>query len=389
MKTKKRNPAKELEDSLVIIKTLPTKKKKKIEDVEPKKKKKKKASDTVIDVTGGEKKKKKKVDGSVMPVEKDSYIIVRYQGKNRLALAHNPERNRAYIDASLATDEPISITYDSDTLLAALGRNPKPGSAAFGVKINPFVSSEQTEHGEFNYFRELNDLEKKAFASALKRTKATMNELGVGSVLPVQRFDIMPAKGKYAGMYMFRRKGDDVNDSITLMPMSFEDRKYNQYVLLHEYGHAVWCRLMSKALQARWIALFHGRLELTNIAKDRLESMLDELLAFQGNLKEFYKELPDDDRPIFNEVLGHYKRYHKMDSRSLDVLHIENTEKFASMWPKRTTIVENIKEDPSAYAMTKPEEFWAEAFAFTATGRNMSKDITKLMERTLKMLKSV
>ena len=369
------------------------KKKKKVIEDAPLKKKKKKAKntgDTVIDVSGAapKKKKKAKVEATVMPVEKDSYIIVKYQGKNHLALAHNPERCRAYIDATLASDEPVSLTYDADTLIANLGRNPKRGASAFGVKVIPFISSEATSHGEFNYFRELNDLEKKALASALKRTRDTMNELGVGHVLPVQRFDILPKKGKWAGMYYFRRKGEEVNDRIELMPDSFEDRKYNQYLLLHEYGHAVWYRLMNKALQAKWIALFHSRLELTNIAKERLEPMLDELLAFQGTLKEFYKELPDDDRPIFREVLSHYKRYHKLDSRSLDILHIENTEKFASMWPKRTTIVENIKEDPSAYALTKPEEFWAESFAFHATGRTLSKDITKLMKKTLANINS-
>lgn len=356
------------------------------------KKKKKKKVEAVVEVKKKKKKKSAGVESSkakpeVQRVEKDSYIIVRHKGKNVLALAHNPERNRAYIDKTLATDDPVSITYDDESLLAQLGTKPKAG-AAFGVKINPFVSSATTRHGQFNYFREMSELEHKALNSALKRTKETMNELGAGAVLPAATFDIMPPKGKYAGMYHYKRKGEEVTDSITLMPLTFEDRKYNEYVLLHEYGHAVWYRLLSKPLQARWIALFHNRLELTNIAKERLDAMLAELLEFQGSLKEYHKEATDEDRAVFNEVMNHYKRYHKMDSRSLNILHVENPEKFATMWPKRTTIVENVKEDPSAYAMTKPEEFFAETFAFHATGRTMTKDITKLIKITLKNIKS-
>ena len=347
--------------------------------------KKKKKGDKVKK-KGDKVKKERKPSVEVMPVPKDSYVIVEYQGRNFLALAFNPERNRAILDNSLASDEPITMEYDERTLLAALGTKPRVGTTAFGVKIQPFIGQSETEYGLFNYHRELSDLEKKALRSALKRTYATMSENNLESIFPIGKFNVFPKKGKYAGMYHYRRKGDEVNDAIDLHPVTFEDRKYNEYLLLHEYGHAVWYRLMDSAIKAKWIALYHSRLELANVKKEQLDGMLKDLLHFTGTLKEFLKELPDEERLVFREVLSYIKRYHKLDNYALEILHVENTERFASLWPKRATIIESVKEDPSAYAMTKPEEMFAESFAFHLTGRTLSKDIRVLIKRTLKSL---
>ena len=335
-------------------------------------------------------KKKKKVVASPsagMPIEKDSYIIVRQGNKHALALAINPERNRAVLDATLADDEPKHIEYDESTLIANLGTKPRVGGSAFGVKIEPFISSVASKYGEMLFFRKLEDKEKKALKSALRKTYDRMIESSL-NVFPFTTMRILPKRGKYAGCYKFRRKMSDVWDSVELFPETFEDVKYNEYVLFHEYAHAVWYKMLDVRYKARWIKMYHKRLDLSNILKDRLEPMLDELLQFAGNLSDFYKEQDDENRLVFREVLAHYKRYHKMDSYSLDILHVEDTEKFASMWPKRATLVES-KPDLSEYSMTKPEEFFAEAFAFYMTGRSMPKDITKLMDKTLTALQSV
>lgn len=349
------------------------------------KKKKKNSGDVQIDVTT-EKKKKKKAKAKAMPIEKDSYILVRVGSKHKLALAINPERGRAVIDETLADDEPQHIEFDENNLVCNLGTKPKAGTA-FGVRIEPYVSTVSSKYGPMHFFRELNDLEKKAFKRALRRTYDGMLEQNL-NVFPFSQMKITPKRGKYAGMYMFRRKQSEVWDAVVLHPESFEDTKHNEYLLYHEYGHAVWYKMIPANYKARWIKLYHKRLELLNILKDRLEPMLDELLKFAGSLRDFYKELEEEDRHVFREVMSHYKRYHKMDSYSMDILHTEDTEKFASMWPKRATLVE-ARPDLTEYSMTKPEEFWAEAFAFHMQGRKMPKDITKTMEKTLTALQSV
>lgn len=342
-----------------------------------------------IDVSGDIKPKKKKQktrDISLgMPVEKDSYIIVKVGTKNYLCLAINPERGRAVIDSTLIDDEPKTIEYDEQNLVAVLGTKPKPGSA-YGVKINPYISSVETKYGPIHFYRELNEREMKSFKKALKSTYAKMIDSTL-DVFPFTAMRVYPKRGKYAGQYEIRRKGSEISDKIDLFPETFEDAEWNEYLLFHEYGHAVWYKMVQSRTKARWIKMFHKRIELTNFLKERLVSLLDECLAYQdGNLKDFFKELDDESKAVFKEVLAHYKKYHKLDSRSLDILFTEDSEKFASMWPKRSTVVES-KMDPSEYALTKPEEFFAETFAFYMQNRKMSGDIKKLMEKTLTQIK--
>ena len=337
-----------------------------------------------------EKKKEKKPKAPpMMHIQKDSYVIVRQGNKHFLCLAINPERNRAVIDKTLADEEHQTIEYDENNLVANLGLNPKAGSVAFGVKINPYISSVDSKYGPMHFFRVLEDLEKKALKSALRRTYDAMLEKNL-NIFPLGSIKFFPKKGNYAGMYHIKRSMSEFTDGIDLFPDTFTDRSYNEYVLYHEYGHAVWFRMVPASYKARWIKLYHKRLELNSILKDRLESMLGELMEFTGTFKEFYKELEDEsqDRLVFREVLSHYKRYHKLDGRSLEILWLEDSEKFASMWPKRTTIVES-RPDLSEYSMKNPDEFFAEAFAFHMTGKTMPKDITKAMEKTLKALQSI
>lgn len=352
-----------------------------------KEKKVKKKDKTKIDVSGDIKPKKQKTRevGKGMPVEKDSYIIVKVANKNFLCLAINPERGRAVIDSTLVDDEPKMVEYDEQNLVAVLGTKPKPGSA-YGVKINPYISSVETKYGPIHFYRELNEREMKSFKKALKATYAKMVEDSL-DVFPFTAMRVYPKRGKYAGMYEIRRKGTEVSDKVDLFPETFEDAEWNEYLLFHEYGHAVWYKMVQSRMKARWIKMFHKRIELTNFLKERLVSLLDECLAYQdGNLKDFFKELDDESKAVFKEVLAHYKKYHKLDSRSLDILFTEDSEKFASMWPKRSTVVES-KADISDYAGTKPEEFWAECFAFHMTGRKMPGDVVKLMEKTLTQIK--
>lgn len=351
------------------------------------KEKKLKAS-TKIDVSGDKPAKKAQKTREVsrgMPVEKDSYIIVKVGTKNFLCLAINPERGRAVIDATLIDDEPKTIEYDEQNLVAVLGTKPRPGSA-YGVKINPYISSVETKYGPIHFYRELNEREMKSFKKALKSTYTAMTDNHM-NVFPFSAMRVYPKRGKYAGQYEIRRKGTEIWDRVDLFPETFEDPQWNEYLLYHEYGHAVWYKMVQSRTKARWIKMFHKRIELTNFLKERLESLLDECLNYQdGNLKDFMKELDDESKAVFKEVLAHYKKYHKLDGKSLAILFTEDSEKFASMWPKRSTVVES-KADPSEYALTKPEEFFAECFAYHMQGRKATGDIAKLMEKTLLQIK--
>lgn len=346
---------------------------------------------SVIDMTGAaERKRNKKRNQSKersqerstdIEVAKDSYVIVRRGSKNYLGFAFNPERNRCLIE--LQNGEEETIEYDNDTLLAALGTKPKMGQTAFGVKIQPVLGSKDLPIGRVVYRRELTDLDKKAFTSAMKRTYKAMRDQRL-DIFPIGKITLLPKKGRYAGMYYYRRKGDEVFDSIELHPDSFEDRKYNEYILYHEYAHAIWYKKLEQHVRAKWVKAFQKRIEPELHKQRSMEAMLKELMEAQVLVQDFRKELDDEGKALFKEVLSHYKRYHRLDPKAMNLLLTEDSNKFAELWPTRMTTIKNVKHDISEYASTSTEEFFAEAFAYHMTGRTLPKDITKLLNYTVK-----
>lgn len=364
-------------ESIDVSGMLPNKKKKKKRpDVEVKKKKKR------TDVEVKKKKKKRPVEDVGITVGKDHYVIVKRGNKNILALAFNPERNRCVVD--LKDGEQETIEYTAETLIANLGPKPVSGSKAFGVTIMPLLGSTDSPLGTVEYYREMSDLDNKAFNSALRRVKATLEENLVHDILPIGTIKIKPKSGKYAGMYHYKRKGDEVLDSIDLHPQTFEDRKYNEYVLLHECAHAVWYRLVNRKNKSRWVAMFQSRIEQLHHRQKQMDQLLKELVESQESVKEFERSLEEDMRPIFKEVVSHYKRYHRLDVRSMDLLLEEDSVKFAALWPSQAVAIQSVRTDISEYASTSPEEFFAEAFAYHLTGKTLAKDVTKLIKYTVK-----
>ena len=356
------------------------KKKKRPVEVEVKKKKKKRPVE--VEVKKKKKKRPVEVDVDALPVGKDNYIIVKHGSKNVLALAFNPERNRCVID--LKNGEQETLEYDSTTLIANLGPTPAAGGKAFGVTIMPLIGSTQTPSATINYYREMSELDNKAFNSALRRAHKTMEDLSLDTIFPVGMINLKPKRGKYAGMYTYKRKGEEVLDSIDLFPPTFEDRAYNEYVLLHEYAHAVWYRLVNRKNKSRWVALFQSRIEQVHHRQKQMDVMLKELLDSQETVKEFERSLDEDMRTIFKEVVQHYKRYHRLDIKSMDLLLEEDSVKFASLWPRQAVAIQSVRTDISEYASTCPEEFFAEAFAYHVTGKTLAKDVTKLIKYTVK-----
>jgi hypothetical protein len=319
----------------------------------------------------------------MIPVNKDDYIIVRQGSKKYLCLAHNPERNKAVFDASFAEEEVRYADYDEDTLLANLGPKPPVGTSAFGVKIEPYVKTTELPIGTVYHFRRMKKAEGKAFRAAVKKTYKKMMDANL-DVFPFTSTYIYPKRGKYSGMYSYSVRISEVSDKLTLFPETFEDQKWNEYMLFHEYGHAVWYKMLDNRVRAKWIKLYQKRMELTIGLKDNLANLLDDFLKSDEPIKSYKRMLEDHEQLVFGEAVAYIKRYYKLDENAIDILRIEDATRFAEMWPKRTVIIENIKEDPSKYAMTKPEELFAETFAFYMKGNTISSDLKKLMDNTLR-----
>lgn len=383
---KKKKPKPEPEAEVVVKKS----KKKEVEPP-PSKKKKKKSSggDTVIDVSGRLKdehvpQSKEKV---VLPivVGKDNYIIVRVGARYKLGFAHNPERNACYLEETLNSDEPEVFEYDEKTLIACLGTDPEIGTA-FGVHVEPQRSETESEFGKLFYYRKMNKAEKKAFKWALEKALDVLKENKLDGVLPVKRLEVRNKKGKYAGTYSIKRKGDDVQDKITFHPQVMEDPKYNLYIVLHEVSHALWFRKMSDEFRARWLVSYNEHTHVNKAKKSQLESMLKRLVESQVGIREFNKDLDDEDKAIFREILVYLKRHHKLSPQDVNLLLTHNSQVLGEIWPTSASLSES-DQPITAYAATKVEEFFAEALSHSLTGHKLPGKIDKLLQKTLKHIR--
>lgn len=393
IKKKKKKPAEAVDLPWDEDKPKKKKKKKEAEPVveAPKKKKKKKESggDVVLSVSGREKEvipdSKAKV---VLPiiVGKDNYIIVRVGSKCKLGFAHNPERNTCYLEETLQSDEPIVFEYDEKTLIACLGADPEIGTA-FGVHIEPQRSEQEHEIGPIIYHRKLKKEEKKAFKWGLDKAVATLKEHKLDDVLPIKRVELRNKKGKYAGHYAIKRKGTETTDKIVFHPQVLEDPKYNLYIALHELAHALWFRKISDEFRARWLVSYNEHTHVNKAKKSHMESLLKQLIESQASIREFQKELQDDeDKALFREVMVYLKRHHKLSPQDVNLLLTHNSQVLGEIWPTSASLSES--ELPvSAYAATSVEEMFAESMAYFLTGQKLPKKIDKLVQKTIKHIR--
>lgn len=347
------------------------------------KRKKKKSNDTVAKVSAGsEVVKAEETERPMLPVEKDDYIIVKVGNKNKLCFAHNPKRNTSYIEDTLNSDEPVTVEYDGFSLIANLGKEPIPGKV-FGVDVKPHYGEVATPLGPMHYYRKTDDEEKKAIRIGIKKTVARVEELGIEKVLPITRLEIHPPKGKWAGSYHVSFKSGSAEDKITLSPKMLNDQIWNHYVFQHEIGHAIWYRYVPDKVRADWLELYNSNTKVSKAKKSDMESLCEALCSSQMSVRDFQKDIDEEELAQFKEALGYFKKVHKMSIDDVDILLKVNSRGLASIWP--TSAATSTNETlVSEYAKTSVQELFAEAYAFYATGKDLGKTVRKLMEKTLK-----
>ncbi len=321
-----------------------------------------------------------------IPVNADDYVIVRHNRKMKSALILNPKSHQAVLVDTLESDEPEHIKYEDVDLVANLGPKPTVGKV-HGVHIEPVRRSAEKPYGLLVFYMKLEKSEIKTIKSAFTFMFEWLNERSILNVLPVKRIEIREKRAKWAGMYTIKRlKTGEAADSIQLFCKDgFNDKEFMRYVVAHETGHALWYKLTSEKLKSQWVELYRDRINVSKYTEKQLESLLDDVLQYEGGVSAYAREIADDDtRQLIKEVYSYLKRTYRLDRKNVDLLMDNNTKKLAEMWPTSADLSVNRIVDLGEYAMTKPEEFFAEAFAFHVVGKKLPKDCRKLMEETLK-----
>lgn len=356
-------------------------------DLKPKKAKKNK--DEVIDVSGGASDlipTKKKTERVLLPVDKDDFIVVRVGKKNKLCFAHSPKRNTAYIEDTMNLDEPVTVEYDADTLIANLGKDPAPGKA-YGVDIQPHYGDFQSDIGNVHLYRKLDDDEKKALTVSIKKIVKKVEEQGLAKVFPIKRVEILNQKGRWAGEYKISNKTGEVEDVIRLFPKILSDQIHNQYIWAHELGHAVWFRYVPDRLRSEWLEMYNESTKVSKAKKSQMEDLCTALVSSQQSVREFQRDIEEEELAMFKEALSYLKKIHKMSPEDVNILLNQNSKVLVAIWPT-TASISNNESLCGDYAKVSVHELFAEAYAFYTTGKQVPKSIQKLLEKTIKAVKA-
>lgn len=326
----------------------------------------------------------------MIQVSKEDYLVVKHNNRNKLVYVLNPGSCRGIVNESLATDEPENVEYEQEDILCNLGASPKPGKI-YGVNVNPFVKTIETKRfGPIHLFRNLNDKEMKSLKKGMKRAYAKFEEHAVTRFLPLSKICVYPKRGKHAGMYYAKTKGDEVTDWLDLYPETFEDAAFNEYMLCHEFAHGLWYRCVPSEIKVKWLALYQKRLHLSTVTGKDLEDLCEAVVKYGSGVRDYMKEVAGTEEKegmILKEVLSYFKRYHRMSAQDVDAMLSYDSEKFADMWPTAATLSEPFA-DISKYSLTSVEEFFAEAVAYFMVGFKLPKDVQKGLDATFKKCRS-
>lgn len=321
-----------------------------------------------------------------MPIKKGDFLIVEaakrclikvkeIDGKNISGLNQKMKRG-----ADGQYEKRLTVAVRRKDVLLNLGPAPMPGKV-YGVNIEPLYRKVETNTcGTILFFVDMDDKKVELTKKALIRTFKKLKKKRLGG-LSVE-IEIRKAEGKYAGYYHFMPKSP--TDELCIKPnfdmMTPADL---EYVIAHEYAHGIWYRMMRPDNIAKWIALYDKHMLPTKVEQDELADIYAELES-HGSMRDFMKSCDEETLPVVKACLKAIKSVHGVDRKHLDML-LRHGHSIEEYWP---TQVEYSDRGVivSEYARKNPEEFFAEAFAFWFAGKNLPKEVSKLLIRSLAQL---
>lgn len=290
---------------------------------------------------------------------------------------------KGVLDNTLGTDSPETLSFDRLDILVNVGVRPRPGKV-YGVTVEPYIKAIQSKRwGEIHSHVRMKPEKEKEVLVAFSKVHQWLEANSLLSAASSMRIELRPKQptgDKYAGWYKFKSKGTDI---LCIKPQSQEPLLY---ILSHEYGHGLWYRSLSDKQKARWVGVYHEACEVERRAQEQLSKLRKDLQKI-GNVSHFLKELEDDERLIFRAALSYISKVHHLNSKNLDALLAEQEHTtIQAIWPTKVEIGKP-KALISDYGRKSVEELFAEAVAFSCSGKKLPKSITKLLEFTFKTIR--
>ena len=279
-------------------------------------------------------------------------------------------------------------------VLINLGPDPAVGKV-YGIEVGErYQGAVDHEHfGQIHLFYKMEKDVKKDLFLACDKVYKILRKLGIEFILDGVIWEIVPVTGgKFAGMHILSRKGDEVTNRIKLQLESDPASEY-VYLILHELGHQLHKNYVtSNRLNARWIKLFNTSIKPQNIKKEVSSTLLENLLAGEDMPSDYRRLLPAEDQAAYRWVLRSIAQTYGISVNELDILfEADEKEDIRRIWPTRTISHKELEPVISEYACKSYKETLAETFALMYTKRNreaLPDTAIRLMEKSISFAKT-
>lgn len=316
---------------------------------------------------------------------KGQYVVYRTgaEGKSTswgLVDAETDTQAQGINEKSLPYKDGEQFSVHKRDVIALLGKRPHFGTS-YGCRIEPFHRTVESEAwGSLHFFMKMEEEDKGHLKTGLSKVHQKLKKAGLTGFLPLD-IELRNAKGKYAGSYASTTK-PGVRDRMTLHPKDWSD---SLYIVAHESGHGVWYCLMGPKARAQWVTLYHSYLAVTECDAQTVKGLRDDFCGQAlEHVRDFKGQLAEEVAPVFDLCIEHITTYHGISVTNIDnLIEAEHGKFLKTLWPSARVLKTDYEYPVSEYAATKPEEFFAEAFAFWLRGTKLPKKVQSLMDTTL------
>lgn len=334
----------------------------------------------------------------VIKVSVGDYLVVRsVDNPNSQFLGQVAKTGSALIvtderDRHIAAND---VEIESDQVMVNLGPTPSPGKV-YGIDVENLYRTTKSHPvwGSICFFRDLPKELKQALRTSLDKTGERLAKMGFEPLFEKFVVEILNQHGQYAGMYV-HKKGKDAVGRLKLF-LADEHAPEMNYVLYHEFGHAIQCLCLRKpSIHAAWMKLFRTSVQCKPIEAATFLRLRKAILSVEPDMAkslspaELINSTEDDDLLAFKVAMRYISQVYHVSGRDFkSLLEAGSRDTIKGIWPKTDIDVDDLKPIVSEYATKNVSELFAESFAYYMTkSRKLPSDVHKLMEKSLSYAK--
>lgn len=328
-----------------------------------------------------------------MQVEKNDYVLLMDSSLTKPVLAKclgaKGEKFKgilSYEKRAVYGDSQYRMEFEIGDVVANLGPKPSFGKV-YKADIEPY--HETLDHKLFKtpiaVMVDIDDSERKEIIRCLNRLGNKAKVHGFLKYIRGITVVIRPGLSKTAGVWSLKK---DEGEKITLyVPRtgSAEEAKLPwDYVLFHEIGHHFWNLYMNEEEKAAWISLYRRALEVEEMNMtfvSRMRASLEEA----GSIKAMRKELADEHKKQFNEILKASMKAFSVRSDEIDAL-IASGENLSKFWISTPMQLSDSPVLITEYARKNSQELFAECIAHLLSDLEMPPKLEKRTANTVRKL---